>query len=184
MSPWIPIIISTFSLIISLVTVYLQFFRKYRKGFANLLWINPRYYPKNSSKHMDLGVELAISNQGNRPFVISRIYLLLQTDNGSKTFLETEKLNQANPMKFPPQTVEYLQLVYELSYDLLDRALKYAGLQNGATIQILIYSTDDRGNEYYAQEDILNLKPRGEFFDSDHLPTKPMNLLLHSKKTS
>lgn len=144
-----PIVISCIALFVSLMTVYFQWFRHSLKGKINVLSISWRRQIKENT--IQLPIEISISNQGNKPFIISKVWLLHKVIGEHKRYLECDDLNGMNPLKVMPNSVELKHLIFSQSYQEFHNDLK---LHDGSYIEILFYIIDDKGNESY-----LSLKP-------------------------
>jgi hypothetical protein len=171
------IAISIIALVVSLGNLYLQHFRRVQRGTANVLWATWRYDTKGN---LSVEIDIAISNQGNRPFVISRIWLLSELRGNNRTYYESDRLTQSNPLKVESSSIEHVHLIFSLGK--VSSNLGQSVSSANRTFDILIYATDDLGKEHYSQGSILKLKfEDNKIMESE---TIKLNLNIFEKKNS
>lgn len=179
---WLPIAISVIALIVSLGSLYLQHFRRVRKGSASVLWATLYRDAKKTS--IKVGIDIAFSNQGNRPFVVSRVWLLSRMKDGNKRQYESEMLNQDNPLKVEAASIEYMHLKFEAPFQEFLTDLGHPMVATEAAIEALIYVTDYEGREYYSMAPVMRLFVEGDKIEGETPIKSTVNVLQKSKSKS
>lgn len=152
-SPIWSLVISCLALTVSISGFYFQHLRRTRKAFASVLWC------KRDREKVVL--EASISNQGNRPITVSRIWLLSPSKGNSRVRYECESIHQAAPLKVQPMSGEFLRLPFPAPDDIRLHGLYPTMESDWVTYDLLFYVTDDRGIEHYAQMPAIKLAPDG-----------------------
>ncbi|WP_310447077.1 hypothetical protein [Thiobacillus sp.] len=151
---WLPITISVLALSISLGSLYLQHFRRARKGRAAVL---SSTWSRDVSGLVQFQTDIAFSNQGNRPFVVSRVWLLTKMKDGNKRRYESEMLNQQKPLKVPASSIEHMHLTFDVNSKEFLSDIGHVSGSTETTIDLIFYTTDDEGREHYSQTPIMDL---------------------------
>ncbi|MDI1361518.1 hypothetical protein [Methylotenera sp.] len=151
----IPIVISVVALCVSLASLYVQHLRRVRHGTVSVLWSSWKY--KWGEPNVEVKLDLAFSNQGNRPYVISRTWLLIKSTPTTKTRFEPSEVHQGKPLRVAPHSVEFIQLNFEVSASLLQKNGEERSKSEEGDIQLLIYAADDLGREQYAQPKVMRM---------------------------
>ncbi len=106
-------------------------------------------------------LEASISNQGNRPITISRIWLLSPLNGNIRTRYECQSINQAATLKVQPMSAEFLRLLFPSLDDIRLHGMYPTMEHDSMTYELLFYVTDDRGVEHYAQMPVARLVKNG-----------------------
>ena len=152
-SPIWSLLISCLALAVSFLSLYFQHLRRTQKAFASMLCCK-----REGDK---LLLEASISNRGNRPIIVSRIWLLSPLKGNARTKHECESINQSAPLKVQPLSGEFLQLPFPAPDDIKLHGMYPTMECDSATYELLFYVTDDRGTEHYAQMPVVRLVRNG-----------------------
>lgn len=152
---WLPITISVLALSISLTSLYLQHFRRIRKGSAAVL--SSTWSQDLNRGGIKFKTDVAFSNQGNRPFVVSRVWLLTQMKDGNKRRYESEFLNQQKPLKVAPSSIEHLHLIFDVTSQEFLSDIGHVSGTTETTVDLIFYVTDDEGREHHSTAPIMDL---------------------------
>lgn len=152
-SPIWSLLISCLALVVSFLSLYFQHLRRTQKAFASMLWCK-----REGDKVV---LEASISNQGNRPIIVSRIWLLSPLIGNTRIRYECESINQSSPLKVQPLSGEFLQLSFHAPNEIKFHGLYPTMECDTATYELLFYVTDDRGTEHYAQMPVVRLVRNG-----------------------
>jgi hypothetical protein len=152
-SPLWSLLISCLALAVSISGFYFQHLRRTRRAFASILWCQ-----RDGERVV---FEASISNQGNRPITVSRIWLLSPPKGNYRVRYECESINQTAPLKVQPMSGEFLRLPFPSPENIRLHGL-YPSMQPAAmTYDLLFYVTDDRGVEHYSSVPAVKLAENG-----------------------
>lgn len=147
------LLISCLALAVSVSSLYFQHLRRTRKAFASVLWCR-----RDGDKVI---LEASISNQGNRPVTVSRVWLLSPRKGNTRVRYECESIHQAAPLKVLPMSGEFLRLPFVAPDNIKLHGL-YPSLEPEPIIyDLLFYVTDDRGIEHYAEMPAVRVAANG-----------------------
>ncbi|MFT5730461.1 MAG: bisphosphoglycerate-dependent phosphoglycerate mutase [Desulforhopalus sp.] len=168
------IIIAVLALFMSCINSYHQFFRNRVSGALSLLRSGYSDFVKDNK--VEIEVDIAISNTGNKQFVISKILLLHETSerNGQRA-LECNLANGHKIIEMKPDSVTQKKLTFKQSKDEFFRDLNRKE-QTGKSLDLLIYSINNTGQEFYNQISAANLTVNEKSIVSFNYKAKSVSL--------